>query len=130
MIYAFWFLCAIAVGIWADKRGRSGFGWFVLSVLISPLLGAIFLAVTKNLAAPDQAGPTDLTHARCPACAEHVLPQAKVCKHCGSALTPDPSFEERRIAAFQDGQRAEARKQLIVAGTLIALVIGAYLVAR
>lgn len=39
-----------AVGVWASNRGRSGWGWFCLSLLFSPVLMFIFLAVSKNLA--------------------------------------------------------------------------------
>lgn len=41
---------AIAVGFWAGSRGRSAGGWAVLSLVTSPLLGAIILGVTRNLA--------------------------------------------------------------------------------
>lgn len=34
--------------------------------------------------------PSDLTHRRCPACAEPVLREAVKCKHCGEPLTPLP----------------------------------------
>jgi hypothetical protein len=49
-IFLFWILFSIAVGILASNRGRSGIAWFFLSLLISPLLGLIFVLVTKNLA--------------------------------------------------------------------------------
>jgi len=38
-----------AAGVWASNRGRSGWGWFFLSILISPLLAFIFIAVSKDL---------------------------------------------------------------------------------
>jgi hypothetical protein len=41
-----WLGFAIAVGMAATRRyGRSGVGWFVLSVLISPLLGFFLLII-------------------------------------------------------------------------------------
>lgn len=98
----FWFLFAIAVGVFASNRGRSGFGWFLLSLVISPLLGLLFVAVSKNLNEKTAATktPGEQSHVKCPACAEWVLPEATVCKHCGGALTPDGQFvakrEERR----------------------------------
>jgi len=49
MVFLFWLAFAIAVGIAASSRGRSGLGWFILAVLISPLLAGIFLAVSPNL---------------------------------------------------------------------------------
>ena len=40
---SFWFIISIVVGIAASSRGRSGFGWFLLAVLISPILALLFL---------------------------------------------------------------------------------------
>ena len=89
MVFVFWVLFAVAVGVFASNRGRSGFAWFVLSVLISPLLGLLFCAVAKDLSrAPNGGQPSAATHVKCPACAEFVLPEAKVCKHCGGPLVP------------------------------------------
>ena len=49
-IFILWFALSIAVGIFASNyRSRSGIGWFLLSLLISPLLGFIFAAVSKSL---------------------------------------------------------------------------------
>lgn len=85
--FLLWFLFAIAVGIFASGRGRSGFGWFLLSLLLSPLLGFVFCAVSKNLRAAADA-PTTETHVKCPACRELVIKDASKCKHCGTALIP------------------------------------------
>ena len=70
-----WVCFSVLVWMMADKRGRSGFLWFLLSLFISPLLSIIFLLV---------AGDADA--ATCPQCAEKVKSEAKVCKHCGSSL--------------------------------------------
>jgi hypothetical protein len=50
----FWFLFAIAVGIFAGNRGRSGFLWFLLSLFVSPLLTFIFVFVMKDLSEEKQ----------------------------------------------------------------------------
>jgi hypothetical protein len=39
----FWVGLCIAIGIFANRYGRSGFGWFVISMLVSPLLGFVFV---------------------------------------------------------------------------------------
>ena len=45
-----WIALSIAAGVFASNyRNRSGFGWFFLSLLISPLLGFVFIAVSKRL---------------------------------------------------------------------------------
>ena len=49
-IVFFWLLFAGAVGIFAASRGRSGSGFFLLSVVLSPLLGFLIVMLTPNLA--------------------------------------------------------------------------------
>lgn len=45
-----WLILAAVVWIVASARGRSGFGWFLLSaLLISPLLGLILVLCLRNL---------------------------------------------------------------------------------
>ena len=39
----FWIIIACLIFPFANKRGRSGFGWFIFSVIFSPLLGFIVL---------------------------------------------------------------------------------------
>jgi hypothetical protein len=40
--------CSIAVGIFASRRrNRSGFGWFVLALIITPLLAFILCAIMR-----------------------------------------------------------------------------------
>lgn len=48
--WVFWIILAIMVGAFADSRGRSGFGYFLLSAVFSPLLGLIILLCTRDLA--------------------------------------------------------------------------------
>lgn len=81
----FWFFFAILCGLMASKSGRSGFGYFVLACLISPLICFILLAI---LGKAKEDAPSEETHVRCPDCAEFVLKEARVCKHCGCKLAP------------------------------------------
>ena len=90
MIFAIWLALAIAVAILASNRGRSSAAWFLLSLVISPPIAGVFLLVSKNLAEAREAGPTPETHVRCPDCAELVRNEAKVCRHCGCKLVPQP----------------------------------------
>lgn len=86
-IIFFWLMFALVVGMIASSRGRSGFGWFLLACLVSPLLAGIFLLVSSNLATKAER-PDPSTHVKCPDCAELVLAEAKVCKHCSCKLVP------------------------------------------
>src|SRR5487761_1469467 len=44
-----WLIFAIVVAIAAEARGRNPFGWFLLSVVLSPLVGLILVLVVPNL---------------------------------------------------------------------------------
>lgn len=86
--FLFWVLFAIAVGAYGSSKGRSGFGWFLFSIILSPLLGFIFCAVASDLKHHKEAAPNEDTHVKCPDCREFVLRDARKCKHCGTALVP------------------------------------------
>lgn len=79
-----WFILALIVGVVAGSRGRGSGNWFVVALLLSPLLAIIILALLPNL----KGAPNPKTHVKCPDCAELVLKEAKVCKHCGTKLLP------------------------------------------
>jgi hypothetical protein len=48
LFYIFWLGFCVLVGYLADKKGRSGGGWFFLALIISPLLAGIALAITSD----------------------------------------------------------------------------------
>jgi hypothetical protein len=52
-IILFWIGGAIATGMFAHiRRNRNGFGWFVLALLISPILAGIFVAILREKPMP------------------------------------------------------------------------------
>lgn len=120
MVYfALWFAFSIAVGMVATQRGRGSGNWFLVSVILSPLLGFIFLIASPNLSkttsTPDTA---DLV--KCPACAELVRPEASVCKHCGGALTPDLNHTKNRADDRAYAASQATRSNQIKIGTALA----------
>ena len=93
-IFIGWMIFAIVVGVAASSRGRSGFGWFLLSLILSPLVGIILVLVLPKKGdaamATDEIGGriSESTHVRCPDCRELVRRDARKCKHCGTGLIP------------------------------------------
>ena len=71
-IVAIWILLCVGVGAWANSWSRNFAGWAILSVLVSPPLGAAALLI---------AGRNGKT---CTSCAEIIKPEAIKCKHCGA----------------------------------------------
>jgi hypothetical protein len=43
-----WLVLAIVIGVAAARRGRSGLGWLVASLILSPLIAAIVLALLPD----------------------------------------------------------------------------------
>lgn len=74
-----WLIFAIVVGVIASSKRRSGFGWFLLAVLISPLIAVIAVAAMPPVEPPKPEEPTKA----CPRCAETVKMAAAVCRYCG-----------------------------------------------
>jgi RNA polymerase subunit RPABC4/transcription elongation factor Spt4 len=98
-----WLVVSVVIGVLASKRGRSGFGWFLLAFIISPLLAGLLLALIENLA-PQQSQPetrfltpVSADTKACPRCAETIKKAATVCRFCGyvfpehSSTAPTPS---------------------------------------
>jgi hypothetical protein len=44
-----WLVFAIVVGSAAGGRGRSGIGWLVLALILSPLIAGLLLAILPDL---------------------------------------------------------------------------------
>lgn len=82
-----WFVFSIVVGGVAVGKGRNPLGWFLLSILISPLLGILALIAVPNLK-PEHARIQELrTSKKCPFCAEYVKQDAVVCRFCGRDIS-------------------------------------------
>lgn len=67
----------------ASSKDRDGCGWFLLGCLFGPF--ALVVAALPSLKT-DLNATSSATHGKCPQCAELVLKEAKVCKHCGSQI--------------------------------------------
>jgi hypothetical protein len=100
--FILWVGLAIVVGVVAASRGRSGGGWFVLSLLVSPAIAGIVFALAEL-------GRRSSRHAasresKCPHCAGSIDAKAIVCHHCRREI-PIWTFPARpiRSAAYPVG---------------------------
>jgi hypothetical protein len=85
-IFLVWFGLSCIAGYVGGNKGHSGFAFFLLSLIFSPLIGLTSALVAKDLT--KEPAPSEKTHLKCPDCAELVLKEAKVCKHCHAKLVP------------------------------------------
>lgn len=97
-------LLGLAPAAIASGKGRSFLGWWIFGAL----LFIVALPAALLIAPRQETRP-------CPECAEPILPAARKCKHCGSAVAP-----------FADAGQEEARPQpTIKAKIILALAIAA-----
>ena len=103
----FWLFFSVLVGILAHNRGRVGFGWFVLSVMLSPLLMGLLVLVLRDASRP--VAPVDNSpQIRCPDCRELIRADARKCKHCGITLIPQVIETDRGVWTEIAGEVGEA----------------------
>lgn len=69
VIFFFWVALALIIAAYANSKGRSAVGFFVLSLLLSPLIGFFIAAISspEREEVPKRSGLKE-----CPDCAECV----------------------------------------------------------
>lgn len=92
-IVFFWVVLSVVAGVVAASKGRSGGGYFLLSLVFSPVVGLLLAIalprVEVTLRYPGPGDTAEPARVPCPKCAELVLPAAKVCRFCGHRLRDD-----------------------------------------
>jgi hypothetical protein len=87
-----WLIFSFVVGIVRSSRGGGFFGMFLLSLLLSPIIGLILaLAIPVSPKAQEAQAMTAGDLRKCPQCAELVKREAKICRFCRAELTPEPA---------------------------------------
>jgi RNA polymerase subunit RPABC4/transcription elongation factor Spt4 len=93
-----WGFFGILAATIAGGKGRSGFSWFILGLLLGPfaLAVACLPSLKPQFVAAAPAPAAGLVP--CPECAELIQRQARKCRFCGSAVTPPP--EPKDLACY------------------------------
>lgn len=96
-----WLAGCFTAGIWADKKGRSGGGWFLFSLFLSPLIA---LAIVASLDAKNKK--------KCPKCAEAVKIEAITCKHCSHSFEAEMLQNNYELLAKNEAYQAMRKAKL------------------
>lgn len=87
-----WIAFSLMAGYIAEKKGRSGPGFFLLSIFLSPLIAIpTALIARENKERLELEAVESGKSKRCPHCAEIVRSEAVICRFCGKELAATAS---------------------------------------
>ena len=79
-----WIVLSIFVSIYAKQKDQSAIAAFIISLVLSPLIGFLLTLLSKQDEKKIEEKMIKRGKAKkCPYCGELVKPEALVCKHCG-----------------------------------------------
>ena len=109
-MFTAWFVTLLVIAVipaWiAQTKGRSFWGWWFYAILLFPITLIHAVVMSANTKELENRQLQD-GHKKCPACAELIKVEAKLCKHCG---TEQKVIEDNELNAIQSEGATEVYK--------------------
>lgn len=115
----------------AAEKGRSFAGFFWLSFLLSFFIGLLVALASQPIPKNQGQNVDPRMLVKCPMCAESILAEARVCKHCGRDVEPQLGVieqiakEETAKAVERERRNISAVRSQSIAGAVTMLLFAA-----
>jgi hypothetical protein len=122
VVLIIWIILCFVAGSIAENKGNSALAAFLISLVLSPLIGIVIaLAEKPNEAVLEKKRLKSGESRKCPFCAELIKKDATVCRYCGRDVGNAATQPVPRAATVEEPKQAiPAQKSGMVISLLAA----------
>lgn len=92
----FWIFLVALTAVIAERKGRKGFGYCLISIFFTPLVGLVIVAAVS-----------DKNKRECPLCCKMIDIRARVCAYCGRDVRNNSVNNKRQAESAESGTENE-----------------------